>query len=127
LQQLIDGALREPGVRLYGPSMGALAGAGGAERAPHIACFGIDGIEPQAVLLALDQNGIAAHSGSACASEGLEPSPVLAAMGVDAHHSLRVSLGWSTTPEDIKAFLAVFGRVLRDLRRLAADLTLGSS
>src|SRR5690606_7126030 len=46
-------------------------------RLPHIACLGVTGIEPQAVLLGLDRAGIAAHSGSACASESLEPSPVL--------------------------------------------------
>ena len=63
------------------------------ERLPHLVCLGIDGIEPQAVLLGLDQAGIAAHSGSACASEGLEDSPVLEAMGVDAHRSLRISVG----------------------------------
>src|SRR5690606_15605115 len=52
-------------------------------RLPHIACLSVTGIEPQAVLLGLDRAGIAAHSGSACASESLEPSPVLEAMGVD--------------------------------------------
>ena len=55
------------------------------DRVPHLVCFGIVGIEPQAVLLGLDRLGIAAHSGSACSSESLEPSPVLEAMGVDAH------------------------------------------
>ena len=70
---------------------------------PHLVCLGIDGVEPQAVLLGLDQAGIAAHSGSACSSEALEPSPVLEAMGVDAHRSLRLSVGWSTTDADVDA------------------------
>ena len=70
------------------------------DRLPHLVCLGIDGIEPQAVLLGLDRAGIAAHSGSACSSESLEPSPVLEAMGVDAHRSLRLSVGWSTTDAD---------------------------
>ena len=73
-------------------------------------CLGVDGIEPQAVLLGLDQAGIAAHSGSACASEGLEDSPVLEAMGVDAHRSLRISVGWSTTDADIDALLDALPR-----------------
>ncbi|MGK2949254.1 MAG: cysteine desulfurase family protein, partial [Acidimicrobiales bacterium] len=82
------------GVTLYGhPS----------ERLPHLVCVGIDGIEPQAVLLGLDRAGVAAHSGSACSSEALEPSPVLEAMGVDAHRSLRLSVGWSSTPADVDA------------------------
>lgn len=87
-------------------------------RAPHLVCFGVEGIEPQAVLLGLDRGGVAAHSGSACSSESLEPSPVLEAMGVDAHRSLRVSVGWSTTDADIDALLAVLPRVLADLRAL---------
>src|SRR5205807_1406144 len=54
------------------------------ERLPHIVCLGVQGVEAEAVLLGLDQAGIAAHSGSACSSESLEPSPVLEAMSVDA-------------------------------------------
>ena len=87
-------------------------------RLPHIVCLGVEGIEPQAVLLGLDRAGIAAHSGSACSSESLEPSPVLEAMGVDAHHSLRLSAGWSTTDADVDRLLDVLPRVLADLRAL---------
>jgi cysteine desulfurase len=70
------------------------------------------------VLLGLDQSGIAVHSGSACSSETLEPSPVLAAMGVDAERSLRISVGWSTTEDDIDAFASAFPRVVDELRGL---------
>jgi cysteine desulfurase len=101
------------GVVVYGDPVG---------RAPHLVCLGIVGIEPQAVLLGLDRLGIAAHSGSACSSEALEPSPVLEAMGVDAHRSLRVSVGWSSTDQDIDAFLDAVPRVIADLRRLGAHL-----
>jgi cysteine desulfurase len=82
-------------------------------------CFGVPAIEPQAVLLGLDRAGIAAHSGSACSSEALEPSPVLEAMGVDAHRSLRLSVGWSSTDEDVDALLDALPRVIEDLRRLS--------
>jgi cysteine desulfurase len=88
------------------------------ERVPHLVCFAVDGVEPQAVLLGLDRAGIAAHSGSACASESLEPSPVLEAMGVDAHRSLRVSVGYTTTQADIDAFATALPRVIADLRAL---------
>ena len=71
------------------------------------------------MLLGLDQAGIAAHSGSACASEDLLPSPVLEAMGVDAHHSLRISTGWSTTDADVDALLDALPDVLDRLRALA--------
>ena len=89
-----------------------------SERLPHLVCAGITDIEPQAVLLGLDRRRIRAHSGSACASEGLEPSPVLEAMGVDAHRSLRVSVGWSTTGADVAAFAAALPEVIADLRSL---------
>jgi cysteine desulfurase len=97
------------GIRVYGDPV---------DRAPHVVCLGIDGIEPQAVLLGLDRAGVAAHSGSACSSEALEPSPVLEAMGVDAHRSLRLSVGWSTTDADVDALLAALPEVVTGLRAL---------
>jgi cysteine desulfurase len=89
------------------------------DRLPHLVCLGIDGVEPQAVLLGLDRAGVAAHSGSACSSEALEPSPVLEAMGVDAHHSLRISVGWSSTAADVDALLSALPGILQHLRALA--------
>jgi len=89
-----------------------------AGRLPHIVCLTIDGIEPQPVLLALDQAGVAVHSGSSCSSESIEPSPVLEAMGVDAQRSLRVSVGWSSTGEDIDRLLDVLPRTIAELRSL---------
>lgn len=88
-------------------------------RLPHLVCLGIADVEPQAVLLGLDRAGIAAHSGSACSSESLEPSPVLEAMGVDAHHSLRLSVGWSTADADVDLLLATLPVTLAQLRNLA--------
>ena len=90
-------------------------------RAPHIVCVGVAGVEAEAVLLGLDQAGVAAHSGSACSSEALAPSPVLEAMGVDAQRSLRVSVGWSTTDADVDAFAEAFPAVVARLRALAAS------
>jgi cysteine desulfurase len=97
------------GVHVYGDPV---------DRLPHLVCVGVDGLEPQAVLLGLDRAGIAAHSGSACSSEALEPSPVLEAMGVDAHRSLRLSVGWSSTPDDVTAALAALPPILASLRSL---------
>ena len=88
-------------------------------RLPHLLCFGVEGVEAEPILLALDQHGVAVHSGSACSSELLEPSPVLAAMGVDADHSLRVSVGWDTTTSDVDRFASSLPRIIdrfRDLR-----------
>lgn len=87
-------------------------------RLPHLVCLGIEGIEPQAVLLGLDRAGVAAHSGSACSSEALEPSPVLLAMGLDARRSLRISVGWNTTDADIDALATALPDVIGSLRAL---------
>jgi cysteine desulfurase len=81
-------------------------------------CLGIEGIEPQPVLLGLDAAGVAVHSGSSCSTESLEPSPVLEAMGVDADRSLRVSVGWNSTDDDIDLLLRRLPEVLERLRSL---------
>lgn len=88
------------------------------DRLPHLVCFGVEGVEAEPVLLGLDQHGVAVHSGSSCSSETFEPSPVLSAMGVDADHSLRVSVGWSSTPEEVGAFLGALPEVVDRLRSL---------
>ena len=88
------------------------------DRLPQLVCFGVEGVEAEPVLLGLDQRGVAVHSGSSCSSEAFEPSPVLSAMGVDADHSLRVSVGWSSTSADIDAFLAALPDVVGHLRTL---------
>ena len=87
-------------------------------RAPHVRCFTVEGVEAEPVLLGLNRAGVAVHSGSACSSEALEPSAVLAAMGLDAERSIRVSVGWSTTDADVDRFTEHFGTVINDLRAL---------
>jgi len=89
-----------------------------AGRLPHLVCLAVGGVEAEPVLLALDQAGIAAHSGSSCSSESLAPSPVLEAMGVDAERSLRLSVGWSTTDSDLVAFGSAFAPAVERLRSL---------
>ena len=99
------------GVDLYGPPEPDA-------RLPHLVCFGVAGVEAEPVLVGLDQEGVAAHSGSSCASEILEPSPVLGAMGVDADHSLRLSVGWSTEDREIDQVANALPRVIDRLRSL---------
>ncbi|MEZ5383005.1 MAG: cysteine desulfurase family protein [Microthrixaceae bacterium] len=103
-----------PGVRVLGDPV---------DRLDHLLCLGFDDVEPQPVLIGLDQAGVAVHSGSSCASEGLEPSPVLAAMGVDDQRSMRISLSWSTTAHDVDRFLAVAPDVLSSLGALRSRYT----
>lgn len=100
-----------PGVVRYGDD---------DERVPHLVCLGIEGVEAEPVLLGLDQRGVAVHSGSACSSEMLEPSPILEAMGLDAEHSLRVSVGWDSTGDDVDALLDALPAVVDGLRALRA-------
>lgn len=107
-----DWAARTDGVEVLG------ADADGA--LPHLVCLGIADVEPQPVLLGLDARGVSVHSGSSCSSESLEPSPVLAAMGVDAERSLRISVGWSTADDDVERFLGATAAVLDGLRSLRA-------
>ena len=108
---LLDAALRVAGVEIVGP-------ARAEHRLPYLACLGVRGMEAEPVLIGLDRAGVAVHSGSACSSESIEPSPVLEAMGADPSHSLRVSVGWTTTDEDCTAFADAFTRVVRDLASL---------
>jgi cysteine desulfurase len=98
-----------PGVVQYGDPI---------ERVPHLVCLGIEGVEAEPILLALDQHGVAIHSGSACSSEALEPSPVLEAMGADADRSLRVSTGWSSTDADARTLLDALPGIVTALRAL---------
>lgn len=108
-ERMIESATAVDGVKVLGDPSG---------RIPHILALGIEGIEAEPVLLALDRAGIAAHSGSSCASELLAPSPVLEAMGADADRSLRLSVGWSSTLEDAEAFGPAFAKAVSELRAL---------
>jgi cysteine desulfurase len=113
LAELRSAASAIPDVEIYGP-------LGEADRLPHILCLGVGGVEAEPVLIGLDQAGVAAHSGSSCSSESLEPSPVLEAMGVDAEHSLRLSVGWSTAGADVERAARVLPQVIGRLRALMA-------
>ncbi|HUJ65296.1 MAG TPA: aminotransferase class V-fold PLP-dependent enzyme, partial [Acidimicrobiales bacterium] len=113
LAQLRSAASAIPDVEIYGP-------VGEPDRLPHILCLGVGGVEAEPVLIGLDQAGVAAHSGSSCSSESLEPSPVLEAMGVDAEHSLRLSVGWSTAAPDVERAARVLPQVIGRLRALMA-------
>jgi cysteine desulfurase len=81
-----------------------------SQRLPNTVQFGIEGIDGEMLLMKLDQKGIAVSSGSACASGGGIPSPVLLAMGVEASlakSAIRISLGCSNTEAEILEFIAV--------------------
>jgi cysteine desulfurase len=110
---MVHGALAVDGVEVVGA-------ADPEDRLPYLICLGVHGVEAEPVLIGLDRGGVAVHSGSACSSEAIEPSPVLEAMGADPSHSLRVSVGWTSTDGDGAAFVNAFARVVADLRALRA-------
>jgi cysteine desulfurase len=88
-------------------------------RAPGHLHLRFPGVESEALLFLLDEAGVCASAGSACASGALEPSPVLLAMGVDkkeAGSSLRLTLGPSTTDAEVDEAAAIIVRSLRSLR-----------
>ncbi|MBI3998926.1 MAG: IscS subfamily cysteine desulfurase [Armatimonadetes bacterium] len=92
-------------------------------RLPGIVNASFAASDSESLLLALDLEGIAASSGSACTSGSLEPSHVIAALGVPpsfAAGTLRFSLGRWTTLEEIDAMLEALPRILATIRRAAA-------
>jgi cysteine desulfurase len=99
---------------------GVVEAAAGAERLPNIANVRIAGVESESLLVLLDEAGIYAAAGSSCASGAMEPSHVLAAMGVtrdDARTALRLSLGRTTTDADIDAAVEAVVALATRLRR----------
>jgi cysteine desulfurase len=90
-------------------------------RLPNVLNMSFDGIEGESLLLALDINGIAVSTGSACAAGSADPSHVLQAMGVtraSADGSLRFSLGHITTEEDIDYTVQTLVEVVGRLREM---------
>lgn len=91
----------------------------GADRIGNTTNFAVPGVQNTTAMMALDLAGLSVSSGSACSSGKVGPSHVLAAMGVApelAQCALRVSLGWSSTAEDVDAFLAGYQSILRRQR-----------
>lgn len=86
-----------------------------SNRLPNTVQFGIHGMDGEMLLMKLDQKGIAVSSGSACASGGSRPSPVLTAMAVDgtlAKSAIRISLGKANTEAEILKFIDVLKSLL---------------
>jgi len=111
--QLIEGLLRIPHSALNGDR---------TNRLPGTVNFCFEGIEGEALLLLLDQKGIYASTGSACASGSLDPSHVLLAIGRPhevAHGSLRLSLSEANTQEEVSYLLTVIPELVSYLRNMS--------
>lgn len=95
----------------------------GAERLANTSNFAIPGLAAETALIALDLDGVAVSSGSACSSGKVKPSHVLAAMGVDealARCGIRVSFGWTNSDSDVDAAIAGLRRLIARRTALAA-------
>jgi cysteine desulfurase len=90
-------------------------------RVPNTTNISFDRVEAESLLIALDLEGIAVSTGSACSSGTLEPSHVLRAMGLSTHrtqNSLRFSLGQFSTEAEVHQVLGVLPRLVEKLRNL---------
>lgn len=93
-------------------------------RTPNTLYISIRGVEGEAMIWDLNQHGIAASTGSACASESLEASPILTAIGADrelAHTGVRFSLSRFTTEKEIDFTIEVANKAIVRLRQLSTS------
>jgi cysteine desulfurase len=91
----------------------------GAERLAQTSSLAVPGVPAETLLIALDLGGVAVSSGSACSSGKVQPSHVLAAMGIDldlAKGALRVSFGWASSEKDVQVFCETFEKSVRNIR-----------
>jgi len=111
--RLEEGILRSvPGTAVNGAPDG---------RVPNTTNISFDRVEAESLLIALDLEGIAVSTGSACSSGTLEPSHVLRAMGLPQHrtqNSLRFSLGLFSTDQEVDRVIEVLPRLVDKLRNL---------
>ncbi len=94
-----------------------------APRLPNTSNIGFDGIQGEAMVIALDLRGFAVSSGSACSSGAVEPSHVLLAMGLapdQARSSLRFSLGLGNTAAQVDSLIEAVADAASRLRRVSA-------
>jgi cysteine desulfurase len=100
---------------------GTVVNGGGSERVPNTSNISFDRVEAESLLIALDLEGIAVSTGSACSSGTLEPSHVLRAMGLPPHrtqNSLRFSLGLFSTEAEVDRVVGTIPALVEKLRTL---------
>jgi cysteine desulfurase len=86
------------------------------DRLPHVLTFSCLYVDGEALVTALDAEGFSVSSGSACTATTLRPSHVLAAMGVLTHGNVRVSLGRTSTHDEVDRFATVLPGIVRRIR-----------
>ncbi len=92
----------------------------GAPRLPGTSSIVFEGCDAETLLMAMDLEGLCASAGSACHSGSTRPSGVLLALGLgdaEARATIRFSLGWTTTAEEIDATLRIVPPLVERVRR----------
>ena len=100
--------------------------AGNSPRVPNTTSIAFDGIDSDAIVIALDLRGFAVSGGAACSSGSTEPSHVLLAIGLSreqARSSIRFSLGRDNTSEQVDALIDAVVDATAHLRRLSPSYT----
>lgn len=94
---------------------GAIICGESAERLDNTSCIAFEGVAAQKQLMALDMAGFCVSTGSACSSGKVGKSPVLSAMGLEhlAGYSIRVSLPWNVTTQEVNRFIEAYSRVIQ--------------
>jgi cysteine desulfurase len=90
------------------------------ERLPNTTLFALPGLKAETVVIAFDLEGVAVSSGAACSSGKVQPSHVLAAMGVSAplqRGAVRASLGWNSSQTDVEKFLSAWTKLISALSK----------
>lgn len=108
----------EEGLRSAIPS--AIVHGSRAQRVAQTVCVSVPGVSGEMLAIALDVAGFAVSTGSACSSGSVEPSHVLSAMGcsdAETRGAIRVSLGWTTSADDVDRFLSKLPDVVARVRR----------
>jgi cysteine desulfurase len=114
LSALVDRIRRE--LPLSVPDVDLVGDPDPVGRVPHLLTFSCLYVEGEALLAELDRAGIAVSSGSSCTSSALTPSHVLVAMGALTHGNIRVSMGRTTTDDDVDLLLSVLPAAVERLR-----------
>jgi cysteine desulfurase len=113
----------EAGLKAVTP--GAVIFGEAAERLPNTTLFAAAGMKAETAVISFDLEGIAVSSGAACSSGKVQPSHVLAAMGISpalTRGAVRLSLGWVTTEADIERFLGAWRKLATALSKDEAGI-----
>ncbi|MGN6747368.1 MAG: cysteine desulfurase family protein [Xanthobacteraceae bacterium] len=95
------------------------------DRLPNTTLFALPGIKAETAVIAFDLEGVAVSSGAACSSGKVQPSHVLAAMGVSGplqRGAVRVSLGWNSSTADVEKFLGAWTKLATALSKKRAGI-----